>query len=568
MNSTVYNKKNKYFLIIAALLLLIPAALAAYFALHTDADAVFAHRVTQITVTSPSGASSNLTDKESFDFYASAVENARLIDENFRDLSVESPYTVTFAETDNITKTYSFYMVNASDGCIYTDADGKYYLFGEKDATALLARAEFSAVNSYAVVPYAAITSGETPLTLAPSGGSWNYRGADGAYLTKQIADSGEQKTVKIGLTALGELSFYSATAPDTVTVTLSADGVVKHEGAYENLLNADVMSENDTFYDLVIRAEWTEKEDAPYFGSVTYTAKLLYDVAPSYSLIYRGIVSKGDFTILKISNFNDGDKLFASSAYPFPSELQVFRSNAGYSFAFLPAEYSSVAAGTYDLTLSLEDGSSQTLKVTVRDGRNPATFKQDNLVSDTTLQSVFTAEGFEELDKTIADKTASSNPVPLWDGKFVYPDAGNKGTVGTGMAQFGTNRSVKALYQKDYLHTGIDIAMTEGESVYASNNGKVVFAGPLTLTGNTVIIDHGCSVFTYYYHLSSISVAEGDSVSKSGMIGAAGSTGFAAAADGAVFKPASQVHFAASVDGVFVNPYYLWKSGVDFDDD
>ena len=570
MNSTVYNRKNKYILLIVAIILLIPAVLAAYFALHTDTGTVSAKRVTQITVLSPQGIAETLSDKADFDLYTAAIEGARLIDENFRDLSADIPYTVTFSETDDISVQYSFYMINASDGCIYTDAEGKYYLFSEKDAKALLARDEFATVNTFAVVPYAAISKENAePVLLAPSGGTWNYLGADGNYLAKAIADSGERKTVTISLSSLGTLSFYSEAAPDHVSVTLSKDGVVKHEGAYENLLNGDVMSANDTYYDLVINAEWAQKEDASssYYGSVTYTARVLYDVAPSYTVIYNGVVSKGDFTILKIQNFNDGDKLYASCAYPFPTELQVFRSDAGYSYAFLPAEYSSVAAGTYDLVLSLADGTSQTVKVSVRDGRNPTTYQQDLLLSDTTLQSAFTSEAFEELETVIAEKTATSNPMPLWDGKFVYPDGDNKGTVGTGMAQYGTNRRVRGLYQTEYVHTGMDIAMNTGDNVYAANNGKVVFAGTLTLTGNTVIIDHGCSVFSYYCHLSELNVAEGDSVSKSGVIGKAGSTGFAVKANGAVYEAASQVHFAASVDGVFVNPYYLWKSGVVFND-
>ena len=108
---------------------------------------------------------------------------------------------------------------------------------------------------------------------------------------------------------------------------------------------------------------------------------------------------------------------------------------------------------------------------------------------------------------------------------------------------------------------------MNEGETVYAANNRKVVFAGNLTLTGNTVIIDHGCSLFTYYYHLSSLSVAEGDTVSKSGVIGAAGSTGFAVKGGTATFDAASQVHFAASLNGKYINPYYLWKYDISYPD-
>ena len=261
MNSTVYNSKNKLRLVIIAVILLIPTALAAYFALHKDTDAVASHRLTQISVTSPYGGTITLTDEKSFELYASVIEHAALIDENFRDISADTPYSVTLTENDGVVRSYSFYMVNSSDGCIITDAEGKYYLLSEKNATSLLARSEFATVNAFAVVPNAVISGlGETPLFIAANGGSWNYRAADGSFASKELADSGERTTVKISLSAIGELSFASDTVPDSVSVTVSKDGVVKHEGEYANLLNADVMSENDTYYDLVIRAEWTQK--------------------------------------------------------------------------------------------------------------------------------------------------------------------------------------------------------------------------------------------------------------------------------------------------------------------
>ena len=43
MNSTVYNSKNRFRLVILAIILLIPTALAVYFALHKDTGAVAAH---------------------------------------------------------------------------------------------------------------------------------------------------------------------------------------------------------------------------------------------------------------------------------------------------------------------------------------------------------------------------------------------------------------------------------------------------------------------------------------------------------------------------------------------
>ncbi len=571
MNSTVFNAKNKYVIIAAVIILLIPAILAVYFSTNTDSG-VASGKVAGINVVSPAGISQQLTSEEDFGFYTNAVENARLIDANFRDLTAETPYTVTFTETDGTTDEYSFYMTNHTDGCIYIDAQQNYYLLSEDDAAKLLTKAEFSAVNTYAVIPSAIVLNGNANATLPATGGAWNYREADGTFSAKQINAVSVPQEIKINANFAGTLSFDTAVQPDKVSVTLSKDGIVKHEGAFENMLNENVMAANDTYYDIVITAEWEQKDAAEYFGNVTYTAKLLYDVSPSYTVIFGGKVSKGDFTIIKIQNFNDGDKLFAESDFPVPSELQVFKSDKGYSYAFLPAEYeTNSASGKYKLILSLEDGSSQTLSFTVNDGRAPsnAAKTQDMIVADQTLQACFSADAFTEFNNIVAEKTAATSSTPYWEvkDKFVYPDKDNKGNVGTGMAQFGTLRNVGGLYQYSYTHKGIDIALDTGAEVRAANKGKVVFAGQLALTGNTVIIDHGCSILSYYGHLDTIGVAEGDIVTKSAVIGTAGTSGFAVMDDGAACKSASQVHFATSIEGVFINPYYLWKVGVNFND-
>lgn len=569
MNSTVFNSKNKFLIAIIAVILIIPAILAVYFSANIDTN-VSSARVTGINIVNTYGTNLNLSAEEDFVFYAEAIKNARLIDENYRDLSSEKPYTVTFIENDGSTSEYKFYMVNASDGCIYTDSQHNYYLFSEKDAEKMLVREEFLSVNSYASVPVAIISKNDNAVNIQPSGGTWHYHEADGTYTEKQVNVSEQTAVFKINANSAGTLSFASTKQPDSVSVILSKDGIIRHEGAYENILNANVMSANDVYYDIIITAEWFEEQGCDYFGKVTYTAKVLYDVSPTYKLIFNGKVSKGDFTVIKIQNFNDDDRLFAKSTFPVPEELQVFKSSAGYSFAFLPAEFTKeTPSGRYTLELSLEDGSTQTLPFTVSDGRQPgeAVALQEMLIVDQALQASFSAQAFEELNSVIAEKTANTNKTALWDGKFVYPDSANKGAVGTGMAHFGTVRSVGGLYQAEYTHTALDIAANAGDSVHAANHGKVVFAGELQLTGNTIIIDHGCSVFSYYGHLETIGVSEGDSVSKSDIIGTAGSTGFAVSDDGASCKATPQIHFATSIEGVFVNPYYLQKVGVNFDD-
>jgi hypothetical protein len=74
--------------------------------------------------------------------------------------------------------------------------------------------------------------------------------------------------------------------------------------------------------------------------------------------------------------------------------------------------------------------------------------------------------------------------------------------------------------------HSGVDISAPFGGSVRAANSGRVVLARDLYFSGQTVILDHGLGLFTYYCHFSRLKVQRGDSVRKGDVIGLIGSTG------------------------------------------
>ncbi|QQR82256.1 M23 family metallopeptidase [Candidatus Campbellbacteria bacterium] len=77
--------------------------------------------------------------------------------------------------------------------------------------------------------------------------------------------------------------------------------------------------------------------------------------------------------------------------------------------------------------------------------------------------------------------------------------------------------------------HNGIDIAAPVGTPVYASAAGEVIVSqsgGWNGGYGNYIVVKHGNGTQTLYAHLSSTSVAVGDSVGQGDVIGAVGSTG------------------------------------------
>lgn len=74
--------------------------------------------------------------------------------------------------------------------------------------------------------------------------------------------------------------------------------------------------------------------------------------------------------------------------------------------------------------------------------------------------------------------------------------------------------------------HTGTDYRAKIGTNIYASNNGIVALTMKRFYLGNVVYIDHGRGAFSYYSHMDSFNVKQGEKVKKGDLIGKSGKTG------------------------------------------
>ncbi len=74
-------------------------------------------------------------------------------------------------------------------------------------------------------------------------------------------------------------------------------------------------------------------------------------------------------------------------------------------------------------------------------------------------------------------------------------------------------------------VHLGYDLAVTQHVGVEASNDGMVVYAAPLGIYGNCIVVDHGYGLQTIYGHLSHIDVHVGDIVKRGQVMGQSRST-------------------------------------------
>jgi murein DD-endopeptidase MepM/ murein hydrolase activator NlpD len=90
--------------------------------------------------------------------------------------------------------------------------------------------------------------------------------------------------------------------------------------------------------------------------------------------------------------------------------------------------------------------------------------------------------------------------------------------------SSFGSRRIINGVPRAP--HTGTDVSSPSGTEVAATNHGRVVLVGNYFFAGGSVVIDHGGSLYSMYFHLSEFKVAEGDMVRRGDIVALSGGTG------------------------------------------
>jgi len=138
-----------------------------------------------------------------------------------------------------------------------------------------------------------------------------------------------------------------------------------------------------------------------------------------------------------------------------------------------------------------------------------------------------------------------AASPQRLWSLPLMRPAPGEVSSVyGIGRILNGEPRAP---------HRGLDLEAATGEPVFAAADGVVVLTGGFYYAGNCVYLDHGQGLTTMYFHLSEVSVAQGQRVARGEVLGLAGDTGR---------STRSHLHFGVSALGRLVDPEPLFLYG------
>ena len=324
---------------------------------------------------------------------------------------------------------------------------------------------------------------------------------------------------------------------PDRVTAALRREDAGEGEtllftGTLEELAEMDAPANGSYLLDLW--AVWDGEEEG-FCGTAGYRVALTYEL-PIRLTVDRQELPQGYFFLLRASNLPEGveevtattDIEFTPTFYPYQGEM----------VALMPARYNR-SAGEYHITLTAGE-ESRDFTINVTDGGFAVSVQQFEVDPEIANSTVNSPEANAVYTQVTRPLKQMGDPEKYWEGPFILPlDAKYK----TSSSTFGRIRIINGVWEQ---HAGIDYPAPEGTQVWAPNNGRVLYADFLQLTGNTICIEHGFGLKSWYYHLSAVEVEAGQMVKTGDPIGRVGTTGF---------STGPHLHFTMSINNVYINP-------------
>ena len=309
--------------------------------------------------------------------------------------------------------------------------------------------------------------------------------------------------TLRITADGLGDAAYFEGTVEEYAAFLYPSNGEYKAELTVWRLplgvTDADFGWPSDG---AVVRNAGQERPARPagcYRYSFRYTIQASAELELSAQRIEQGGVAA-----LEIGGLVGSEPPLVETDL---GAVQCVRSPAGWR-CYIPAAYNA-SAGSHDIAVTVNGETLPlTLVVTARDfGEAEA---EPDPPADEAANEAFRNTIWALYDAPARDK--------LWQGAFLCPvelytvlvDYGQTKVIGG--ARAGQSNST-------LLYT------VPGDAVRAPADGVVAVAQQLALTGNTVVIDHGCGLRSYLYGLAGIDVKPGQQVSRGDALGPVGET-------------------------------------------
>ncbi len=428
-------------------------------------------------------------------------------------------------------RTYDIYVTSVMTRAAYIHdrKTNKLYKMSSSAFVALLEREEL-AQYAYTFSEPCEMTLSRSDISVSGKASvcDWNYITADGSYeKVTAIPESNENYGKVSGSAEDFKIELpYGASSLKARVYTESDEILFEGDITDGKLPCAD--RDGVVFYE--ITAVWNVNITKDFYGTAKYVFAIENDVPVSVNA-ESPWGYQGEFIRLFAENANPED-VYTASCPELNFEGAFFASENGI-IALLPIPCDAVP-GIYTVNLT-ENGNSRTLEIEVKE--------QSFEKGTTTISANVSAEDEAELENTITPFRTYNSEFIYAGGTFVAPVEGKITTT------FGLSRHAEDGTFIE-IHNGQDIAADGNPTIKAAQSGNVVFAGETAVTGNTVIIDHGMNILSYYFHMKSLSVEQGQTVSAGDKIGNMGQTGIA---------NGDHLHYTVMINGVATNPVTLY---------
>lgn len=342
-------------------------------------------------------------------------------------------------------------------------------------------------------LPQEAVTFGDT--ALEPNGWDW---------VVPVLGDSVNKTYQSLTNLTVQKLGTFTDAVPQLVLpawvtraeITITAPDGTSWSAGVEDC-NTYTYTQNGE-YDLVVTAYHQENEPpADAQGWYAYHASYTMQLTPKVTLSTQR-AAQGSVVAIMLSGILDGEPSLETDL----GSVWFRKTTSGY-MGYIPVTYNA-ESGDHVMTLTCGSLTQEvTLTVSKTEYGNAAVEAEEE------------TGGAEEYRNAIWPLYTTGESEKLWSGAFQRPSTGAV-TLAYGVVQMVDGR-------RNGQATGLTYAADPGETITAPQSGKVVFAGTLTLTGGTVVIDHGCGVKSYLYGLQTVTAQQGQSVSTGDAVGTAG---------------------------------------------
>lgn len=293
-------------------------------------------------------------------------------------------------------------------------------------------------------------------------------------------------------------------TAEGTTLTLRSAGGVTVFEGTASEWASFTFPRNGE--YSLTIRAgrQSTSQKPAKAVGYYQYQCRFWVNVQPTLTLS-ADQAAQGEVVAVYLSGALGGGDT------PPTAECELgpvwFRPTQNGWLGYLPVTYNA-EGGDWPVTVTLGD-TVLTATLSVRSAEFPST--------SLSASEPATAEANEEFRRVIWSLYNQGSNTALWTGAFQYPAQETSIFQPYGAYLYDDNGSAGR-------SANLTLLCPENALVQSPAAGRVAYAGRLALTGNTVVIDHGCGVKSYLFGLASLSeLSSGQTVSAGQGLGVAG---------------------------------------------